>query len=108
MLGIHLLHCKKGKRGFALHILEKCEQDQLGEKEANWLKKLHTFHPLELNIRHIHLAQEVSASGQVFSKRVKLEPCFLERRRGDKMVNREALKSLENGERNQRKQSEQQ
>jgi hypothetical protein len=71
------------------------------------MNKLQTFHPLGLNLRHIEQAQEVSASGQVFSKRVKLKLCFLERRRADKMVNREASKSLEDGERNRRKQAQQ-
>jgi hypothetical protein len=68
--GIHLLYCKKGKRGFTVHILEKCKQVHLGENEANWMKKLQTFHPLWLNIRHNYQAQEVSSSGQVFSKKV--------------------------------------
>jgi hypothetical protein len=70
-------------------------------------EKLQTFYPLGLNIRrHIYQAREVSASGQVFSKWVKVELCFFERRRADMMVNREALKSLENGKRNQRKQAQ--
>jgi hypothetical protein len=71
------------------------------------MKKLHTFHPLGLNIWHIYQAQGVSDSGQAFSKRVKLELCFLERRRADKMVNRESSKSLEDGVRNWHKQAQQ-
>ncbi len=52
VLGIHLVHCNKGKRGFSLKIIEECEINQLGVRELEYMEKLGTFLPHGLNVKH--------------------------------------------------------
>lgn len=47
---IHLAFRKYGIENFSFEVIEKCQQDELDEKEQYWIKKLNSLSPNGYNI----------------------------------------------------------